>query len=181
MSRSAWRPAGLRSHRLLAPFHNRPMPPAEPGTYVLLLRCSSTRAVRVGRLGTLRLRPGWYVAHSAPVVCGLASAITAIAPSGPTGTLTTCANIPVWNPYGTPVTCARNMFGQQGSLRCLGRRWCWRASGVRIADAPRTCTGSGSCPQRLLEAKSQPVGAALTLACAGQRQRSSASLCPQAE
>jgi Uri superfamily endonuclease len=37
------------------------MPPAEPGTYVLLLRCSSTRAVRVGRLGTLRLRPGWYV------------------------------------------------------------------------------------------------------------------------
>jgi Uri superfamily endonuclease len=37
------------------------MPPAEPGTYVLLLRCSSTRAVHVGRLGTLRLRPGWYV------------------------------------------------------------------------------------------------------------------------
>ena len=37
------------------------MSPAEPGTYILLLRCSSTRAVRVGRLGTLRLRPGWYV------------------------------------------------------------------------------------------------------------------------
>jgi Uri superfamily endonuclease len=37
------------------------MPPTEPGTYVLLLRCSSTRAVRVGRLGTLRLRPGCYV------------------------------------------------------------------------------------------------------------------------
>jgi Uri superfamily endonuclease len=37
------------------------MPPAEPGTYVLLLRCSSTRAVRVGGLGTLRLRPGWCV------------------------------------------------------------------------------------------------------------------------
>jgi len=35
--------------------------PAAPGTYLLVLRCSAARGVRVGRLGTLRLRPGWYV------------------------------------------------------------------------------------------------------------------------
>ena len=34
---------------------------AEPGTYALVLRSSSTRAIRIGRLGVLALRPGYYV------------------------------------------------------------------------------------------------------------------------
>jgi Uri superfamily endonuclease len=35
------------------------MIPAEPGTYVLVLRCSTSRAIRIGRLGAVRLRPGY--------------------------------------------------------------------------------------------------------------------------
>lgn len=37
------------------------MLPTDRGTYVLLLRCSSSRTVRVGRLGSVRLRPGYYL------------------------------------------------------------------------------------------------------------------------
>jgi Domain of unknown function DUF123 len=37
------------------------MIPASPGTYALVLRCSTTRTVRIGRIGTIRLMPGWYV------------------------------------------------------------------------------------------------------------------------
>lgn len=37
------------------------MIPASPGTYALVLRCSITRTVRVGRVGTIRVSPGWYV------------------------------------------------------------------------------------------------------------------------
>src|ERR1017187_2023294 len=32
-----------------------------PGTYVLVLRCSSNRTIRVGCLGSIRLRPGYYL------------------------------------------------------------------------------------------------------------------------
>lgn len=46
----------------------RPLPgntsralPAARGTYALVLRCAITRRVRIGRLGWLDLRPGWYV------------------------------------------------------------------------------------------------------------------------
>lgn len=35
--------------------------PTEPGTYALVLRCTMGRTIRVGRLGTMRLRPGYYV------------------------------------------------------------------------------------------------------------------------
>ena len=35
--------------------------PAEPGTYALLLRSDTDRTVDVGRLGSLEVRPGWYV------------------------------------------------------------------------------------------------------------------------
>jgi Uri superfamily endonuclease len=35
--------------------------PAAPGTYALLLRAAAGGRVRVGRLGELRLRRGWYV------------------------------------------------------------------------------------------------------------------------
>lgn len=35
--------------------------PAEPGTYALLLRSDTDRTVDVGRLGSLNVRPGWYV------------------------------------------------------------------------------------------------------------------------
>ena len=34
---------------------------SEPGTYALILANDSARVVTVGRLGTLELRPGWYV------------------------------------------------------------------------------------------------------------------------
>lgn len=51
-------------------------------------------------------------ARSAPEVCGPVSTTTAIRPSAPTGTLTTCADIPAWNPCGTPVACVMNMNGQ---------------------------------------------------------------------
>jgi len=37
------------------------MRPAVPGTYVLVLRSSSTRTIRIGRLGKLQLQLGWYV------------------------------------------------------------------------------------------------------------------------
>jgi Uri superfamily endonuclease len=34
---------------------------ARPGTYALVMRCSSHQQVEVGKLGRLRLRPGFYV------------------------------------------------------------------------------------------------------------------------
>jgi Uri superfamily endonuclease len=37
------------------------MIPARPGTYVLVLRCSTTRTVQIGRIGAVRLSPGWYL------------------------------------------------------------------------------------------------------------------------
>jgi Uri superfamily endonuclease len=37
------------------------MLPTVPGTYALILRSSRACTIRIGRLGTLRLRPGWYV------------------------------------------------------------------------------------------------------------------------
>lgn len=35
--------------------------PAKPGTYALILSSLARRSIRVGRLGTLRLRPGFYI------------------------------------------------------------------------------------------------------------------------
>ena len=37
------------------------MIPALPGTYVLVLRCTTSRAVQIGRIGVLHLAPGWYL------------------------------------------------------------------------------------------------------------------------
>src|SRR5689334_4380428 len=37
------------------------MIPARPGTYVLVLRCPTTRIVRIGRIGAVRLSPGLYL------------------------------------------------------------------------------------------------------------------------
>jgi Uri superfamily endonuclease len=65
-------PEGVNPHRGLKPLatkspgglqraQNETMLPAEPGTYVVVLRSSSTRTIRIGRLGTLALRPGYYV------------------------------------------------------------------------------------------------------------------------
>jgi Uri superfamily endonuclease len=34
--------------------------PTEPGTYILLLRCTVRRSLEVGRLGVLHLEPGYY-------------------------------------------------------------------------------------------------------------------------
>ena len=34
---------------------------SRPGTYALLLASTETRCLRIGRLGSLTLRPGWYV------------------------------------------------------------------------------------------------------------------------
>jgi Uri superfamily endonuclease len=33
----------------------------KPGTYALILSCSTTIRVQIGRLGTMRLQPGYYV------------------------------------------------------------------------------------------------------------------------
>ena len=35
--------------------------PTAPGTYALLLRCTSSARIRIGRLGLLLLQPGWYI------------------------------------------------------------------------------------------------------------------------
>ena len=37
------------------------MIPADPGTYILTLRCDGTGTIRVGRLGSISLRPGYYL------------------------------------------------------------------------------------------------------------------------
>ncbi len=34
---------------------------SRPGTYALVLASTETRCLRVGQLGSLALRPGWYV------------------------------------------------------------------------------------------------------------------------
>lgn len=39
----------------------KPLLPAEPGTYVLLLRADVHRTITIGHLGVLEVRPGWYV------------------------------------------------------------------------------------------------------------------------
>ena len=138
--------ASLRS-RPPPPFHNRSMPPAEPGTYFLVLRCSSTRAVRVGRLGTMRLLPGYYLyVGSAYGPGGLRARIGHHC--HPADRLhwhvDYLRRLPAWNPCGTPVARVMNMNGRRRSPRCRGGRWCCGASGVQTADATRTCTGSGS-------------------------------------
>lgn len=43
------------------PCRAAPPPPSQPGTYALVLRAPRGRTVRVGRLGALALRRGWYV------------------------------------------------------------------------------------------------------------------------
>jgi Uri superfamily endonuclease len=35
--------------------------PALPGTYALVMRCTTPRSITVGRLGELALRPGYYI------------------------------------------------------------------------------------------------------------------------
>ena len=71
---------------------HQPILKAQPGTYALVLSSSVPALIRVGRLGSLRLHPGFYTyvgsAHgpggSAPgsrIIWGQAAA--------PTGTLTT--------------------------------------------------------------------------------------------
>jgi Uri superfamily endonuclease len=47
---SLWRHAG--DHTML---------PSASGTYILVLRSAATGRIRIGRLGTLQLRPGYYV------------------------------------------------------------------------------------------------------------------------
>ena len=37
------------------------MAPADPGTYILTLRCTATRTLVVGRLGRIQLLPGCYL------------------------------------------------------------------------------------------------------------------------
>jgi Uri superfamily endonuclease len=50
-------PCTRTEESLLLPTHRTMNPcPATHGPYILLLACSSTRAVRIGRLGTIRLR-----------------------------------------------------------------------------------------------------------------------------
>ena len=34
---------------------------SHPGTYALIMAATETRCLRIGRLGSLALRPGWYV------------------------------------------------------------------------------------------------------------------------
>lgn len=46
------RPAAIQTGRI---------PPAAPGTYALILRCRKAVNIRVGRLGTVALRPGHYI------------------------------------------------------------------------------------------------------------------------
>ena len=41
----------------------------EPGTYALVIAAKANRLVRVGRLGTLRLRPGFYVYVGSALGC----------------------------------------------------------------------------------------------------------------
>lgn len=36
------------------------LPRSQPGTYVLILRCSTSHMIQIGRLGGLRLEPGFY-------------------------------------------------------------------------------------------------------------------------
>ena len=42
-----------------APFDDRPR--SDPGTYALLLHAEETQSIEVGALGTMTVRPGWYV------------------------------------------------------------------------------------------------------------------------
>lgn len=58
-SRGTSTSCGLRVKTQLA--QNRSMLPAGPGTYVLVLRSSTTRTIFIGRLGKLPLRPGSYL------------------------------------------------------------------------------------------------------------------------
>lgn len=42
------------------PMTNTAIPRSQPGTYVLILRCSTNRVIQIGRLGNLGLEPGFY-------------------------------------------------------------------------------------------------------------------------
>lgn len=56
--RNKGRSAGPRPARVHPPF---PSFPPTPGTYALVLACRSQGTISVGRLGPLRLQPGFYV------------------------------------------------------------------------------------------------------------------------
>jgi hypothetical protein len=118
--------------------------PATPGTYILVLHCASTRAIRIGRLGTIRLRPGHRCTQAAR------SALEDWGPDRPPSTQG-CA--PHWHidylRRCAKLECAMYSSGARRehewaatSPPCRARCWCSMASAVPIAPAKRTCTGS---------------------------------------
>jgi Uri superfamily endonuclease len=46
---------------LILPVDNGQVLPRAPGTYALLIACPTAARIRIGRLGTMRLRPGYYI------------------------------------------------------------------------------------------------------------------------
>ena len=65
----------------------------KPGTYALILSCKSNVRIEIGRLGTMRLQPGYYVylgSALGPGGCVPGSPTIRSCPHDPTGTSTTC-------------------------------------------------------------------------------------------
>jgi Uri superfamily endonuclease len=118
---------------------------AQPGTYVLVLRCFTTRTVGVGRIGPVRLAPGWYLyVGSAFGPGGLRARI---------GHHTKRSARPHWHIdyirqdthlesvlYRCGVRCEHEWAGEIGARP--GATVVLRASGVQIAGARLTCSGS---------------------------------------
>ena len=75
----------------------------KPGTYALILSCSTDFGIQIGRLGTMRLQPGYYVyLGSALGPGGLRARIAhhqKLSPD-PTGTSTTCERNPGFIVFG---------------------------------------------------------------------------------
>lgn len=121
------------------------MIPARPGTYVLVLRCSTTRIVRIGRIGAVRLSPGLYLyVGSAFGPGGLRARI---------GHHAGRAKQPHWHvDYIRQYTrlksvlyCCDIAVSTNGRTKSGQRRappWCCAALAVRIAGARRICSDS---------------------------------------
>jgi hypothetical protein len=140
---------------------------SRPGTYALLLSSAADAVIQIGRLGDLRLQPGYTsmsAAHSGREASVVVLGITCDQPTAPTGTLTISGRKRSLKPSGSATTGNRgSTTGQNALQRCWGHRCRWLGSGLRTAAANRICSTSRNVRERdfLYELRGSFIAASL--------------------
>ena len=102
----------------------------KPGTYALILSCSTDFGIQIGRLGTMRLQPGYYLYLGSALglgACVPGSPTIRSHPSDPTGTSTTCERTPRFIVFG--------LATMRGDVSTNGPVWCRRCVARRSLSA----------------------------------------------